>query len=288
MEKLAEYLLTNGLVSQEQLEQALEEQKRSHKELGEILLDMGFVSPQDVGKAWETETGVPYISLVDSEVAPMVAQMLPEQVVRRFTALPIKMQGGKLLVAMPPPLDLSAVDEMKLLTGLKIKPVLATRKELTQAINEHFNITQTTKQALVEMHLQGLAKETEELVEEEFEGESSIARFVNSVIRGAIDAKASDIHLEPQRPEMRVRYRVDGVLRDVLTVPRHIESEIASRIKVMADMDISERRRPQDGHISINANSNMLDLRVSTVPTVKGEKIVMRMLDKNSMHYTYQ
>jgi len=176
------------------------------------------------------------------------------------------------------------MDEIRLLTGLKVKPIIVPEKDLAQAINEHFSIRQTAKQAIIDLRLQGLAQSmgTDEEERPDIE-EAPVVTLVNSIIRGAVNDGASDIHLEPQHPEMRVRYRINGILHDITTIPKYIEPPIVSRIKLLADMDITERRRPQDGHIAIDVEGRQIDLRVSTVLTINGEKIVIRVLNKETM-----
>lgn len=223
------------------------------------------------------------IELTSDTVNPQIAHMLPEEVVRRTNMLPFSIEGDELRVATIEPLDLPGLDEVKLLTGIKVKPIIVPEKELLHAINEQFSIRQTSKQAIVDMRLRELAAEAETNQVEQPDNEEPVVALVDSIIRGAVSDKASDIHLEPQYPEMRVRYRINGILHTIATVPPYISLSVVSRIKLMADMDITERRRPQDGHISTNIEDRQIDLRVSTVLTVNGEKIVMRVLDRESM-----
>lgn len=224
-----------------------------------------------------------YVELGDDMVDVQVTHMIPEEVVRRVNMLPIKIESGQLCVAATMPLDLPGLDEIRLLTGIKVKPVIVTEKELARAISEQFSIRQTSKQAIVDMRLRGLAAATEADQMEQPDIEEPVVELVNSIIRGAISDEASDIHLEPQHPETRVRYRINGILHTITVIPRYISASIVSRIKLMADMDITERRRPQDGHISVDVEGRQIDLRVSTVLTINGEKIVMRVLDKETM-----
>ena len=224
------------------------------------------------------------VNLNDYKVDRQVAQILPEEVVRRLNMLPLEIADNQLYVAAAMPVNLPGMDEIRLLTGLKVKPIIVPEKDLAQAINEHFSIRQTAKQAIIDLRLQGLAQsmETDEEERPDIE-EAPVVTLVNSIIRGAVNDGASDIHLEPQHPEMRVRYRINGILHDITTIPKYIEPPIVSRIKLLADMDITERRRPQDGHIAIDVEGRQIDLRVSTVLTINGEKIVIRVLDKETM-----
>jgi len=223
------------------------------------------------------------ISLGEYKVNRQVARMLPEDVVRQYNVLPIKIEADQIYVATAAPVNPSAMDHVKLQTGLRVKPVIVPEKELARVINEQFSSAQTAKQPIVDMMFRELmaSKAAEEEVQEV--EEAPVVDLVYSIIRGAVGEGASDVHLEPQFPEMRVRYRISGILRDVMTVARSIEPAVVSRIKLLADMDITERRRPQDGHITISADGRHIDLRVSTVRTAGGEKVVIRILDKEAM-----
>ncbi|MGQ9608139.1 MAG: GspE/PulE family protein [bacterium] len=214
-----------------------------------------------------------------------VAQILSEEIVRRINMLPIRIEGEYIYVAASAPVNIPGLDEIKLLTGLKVKPVIVSKNELDRIINSQFSTQQTSKQAIVDMTIQELKtfREVSSPEESMDVDEAPVVALVNSIIRGAVNDNASDIHLEPQFPEMRVRYRINGLLHDVTTVPRYIEPSIISRIKLLADMDITERRRPQDGHITVNVGNKQVDLRVSSILTINGEKIVIRVLDKDTM-----
>jgi type IV pilus assembly protein PilB len=224
------------------------------------------------------------VNLNDYEIDRQVAHILPEEAVRRLNMLPIRIEADQLHIATTAPLNLPGMDEVRLLTGLRVKPIMVSEKDLAHAINEHFSIRQTAKQAIVDIRLQGLAESVDPAQQEQPDiEEAPVVMLVNSIISGAVSDGASDIHLEPQHPEMRVRYRINGILHDITTIPKHIEPSIVSRVKLMADMDITERRRPQDGHIAMDIEDRQVDLRVSTVLTINGEKIVMRVLDKETM-----
>jgi len=230
-----------------------------------------------------TEKGTSF-SLSNYEIDRWITQLLPEQVVRRVKMLPVKVEGDQLYVATTSPINLPAIDEVKLLTGLKVKPIIVSDYELSNSINEQFKAEQTSKQAIVDMAFQELGNSSMTASPEELHGvdEVPVVTLVNSIIRGAVNDGASDIHLEPQFPEMRVRYRINGLLYDITNVPKYIETSIISRIKLLADMDITERRRPQDGHIATNVGRKQIDLRVSSALTINGEKIVIRILDKEN------
>lgn len=284
--RLGDILIQEGLISEADLREALEEQRRTGERLGEILVKRGYITSHQLGKALEKQLGIPYVDLSEVNIHPQVARIIPEEIARRYVCIPVKIERNWLYVAMSPPISLKTVEEIKLQTGLRIRPLIATKTEILRAINHYFSIEQATKQAIIDMRFHELmpGEEEEEDLETQLRiGEDPVIELVDSIISGAINAGASDIHFDPQYPEMRVRYRVDGVLHDVTIIPRYVEPAVVSRVKVMADMDIAERRHPQDGHISIEKDGKQLDIRVSTIMTINGEKVVMRILDKEAL-----
>ncbi|MBU0502270.1 MAG: GspE/PulE family protein [bacterium] len=223
--------------------------------------------------------------LFEKQLSPQVIHMVSEDIVRRFKVLPIKLDGNVLELAMVNPNDLAVIDEIKLLTGSEIRPVPVSEGELLATIDKHFRIEETTKQALIDMRMQGLkeSKDATAVIEEISHSDDPVVKLMDSIIHGAVSARASDIHLEPQEPEMRVRYRVDGILHDVMTIPKHVEPSLVSRAKIISKMDITEKRHPQDGHVSLTFEGKPYDLRVASMPDIAGEKIVLRILDKTQM-----
>ena len=220
----------------------------------------------------------------DYTIERYVAQILPEDVVRRLNLLPVRIENDELQVITVEPLNLPSMDQVKLMTGLKLKPIIVSEKELSRAIGEQFSSGQASKQAIIDMtfHEMEIAQRSDQVTPAELE-EAPVVELVRNIIHEAISDKASDIHLEPQYTEMQVRYRINGLLHDITVVPRNIEPSVVARIKLLSDMDITERRRSQDGHMGVSYNGRRIDLRISTVLTVNGEKVVMRILDKESM-----
>ena len=219
-----------------------------------------------------------------------VVRMISEDVARKYKVIAVKIEENNLYVAMANPANLPLIDELKLFTGCTIKPLKATEKEIMQAITQYYKIEEKSKQALIDMRLAKLKETKGEKtviipIEEGLRRveDLPVVRLVNDIINGGINVKASDIHLEPQDPEMIVRYRVDGILRDIMTIPKHIEPQVVSRVKVLSNMDITERRRPQDGHILLKREGKEYDFRVSSMLTISGEKMVMRIFDKSTM-----
>jgi type IV pilus assembly protein PilB len=228
---------------------------------------------------------IEFINLSPDMIETMVAHLVPFEVADQYNVIPIKREGNQLQVAMSSPSNLPVRDQIEMKTGYKVIPVAATPSAIKRAINYHFDVANITKQAIVSMRMEEDPAGTEqhdEVEREQIRTESSpIAKLVSSIVDGAIDARASDIHIEPQDSEVRVRYRIDGTLRPTLNMPLSVQQEMVSHIKIMADMDISERRVPQDGHISTSRSGQDYDLRVSSLPAIGGEKIVIRILDKS-------
>ena len=229
-----------------------------------------------------------FVNLSPEMIDPMVAHLISHELADRHNAIPLRREGRQLIVAMSSPLDLAARDEIELKTGYGVVPVAATGRAVQQAIHCHFDVANVTKQAIASMRL---TRDTGQRDQDAQEGPLSsgndpITKLVASIIRGAIDAHASDIHMEPQTTELRVRYRVDGMLRRAVDVPTSAQAEVISHVKILAEMDISEKRLPQDGHITLRHEGQEYDLRVSSLPSVGGEKIVLRILDKNASRWS--
>jgi len=283
--RLIERLTREGRLSAAQSAQAQKRSREEGKPLEKILVEMAILSEEERARLLAEELGIPFVSLASQEIDAHIAHLVPEELVRKYNVIPVRLEGNQLFVATSSPEDLAALDEISLVTGYTVRPMVTTEKELSRAISQYFSVQDTTRQELIDIRFEaegpseaGPAIVLEEAAPREREG--PVVRLVNSLIRGAINSRASDIHLEPQHPEMRVRYRIDGILHDIMNVPPAIRDEVVSRVKIMAGLDITERRRPQDGHISIRFRKNEYDLRVSTLLTVDGEKVVLRILEK--------
>lgn len=284
--RLRDILIKEKLIDEKQLAHALEEQRKSPQSLSEILINKSFISSQDLGKALEIQLGVPYISLKNRKIDAKTVHIFPEAIIRRYKAIPVEERNGYLDVAMINPSDLSIIDELKLLSGYKIKPMITTQKEINEVIKYYFD----TKKSVLET-FKGLRRERGVKVKtaEEIEPqphrveEGSVIRTVNSMIAGALADKSSDIHIEPRLKDVRIRYRIDGMLYDVMFLPKHLQMPIISRLKILAKMNIAEQRRPQDGRFASNIEGKDINFRLSTIPTVHGEKMEIRILDKESM-----
>ncbi|MFH1360546.1 MAG: GspE/PulE family protein [Candidatus Omnitrophota bacterium] len=234
------------------------------------------------------QKGFDYIKLSEHELDPQIVHLLPENIARQHKAISVKLEENVLHVAFVSPQDLAARDEIELLTGNRIKPMIALEKEVQQAMNKYYKVDAKSKQDLIDMRIKKMRETQKEAQDSDIKEigkveDIPIVRLVNDFIYGAITAKASDIHLEPQDPEMMVRYRVDGILHDIMKIPKHIEAAVVSRIKVLSNMDITEKRRSQDGHLSIKKDKKDYDFRISTMKAINGEKVVIRILDRSSM-----
>ncbi|MCS6859004.1 MAG: ATPase, T2SS/T4P/T4SS family [Abditibacteriales bacterium] len=287
---LGERLLAAGLLTSDQLAEALQHQKHQGARLGQVVVELGLAKPKDVARVLEEILSIPYVDVSEYPIAPEVVSLVPEWMIRRYCLLPLRLEDNTLEVAMVDPLNLAVVDDLKLLTGYRIAPRLAWEREILQAIDRYFDVRQHAEQAIRDIESERPTETEEELSISQLidlAEASPTVRLVNSIIYGALSQRVSDIHLEPQETHYRIRYRVDGLLRDHLSIPLCHQAAIASRIKVMARLNIAERRRPQDGRIVITHNNKEYDLRISLMPTVLGEKIVIRVLDKSSIQRSF-
>ena len=277
--QLGQILLEEGLLTQEQLDRALEQHRNTPKSLGRVLIDLGFIRERDLVKALAQQVGLDFVDLTEFPIEAAATTLLPETLARRYRALPIAERDGKLLVAMSDPANVYALDDIRSVTGRDVQPVVATASDVEQAIQKYSALGDEVEQLATEA---ASATEGEDLSDVEAAIEDApIVKLVNAIMTQAVTDRASDVHIEPTEKDVRVRFRVDGVLHEVMHSPKNIQNGLLSRLKVMADLNIAERRVPQDGRISMKVASRQLDLRVATLPTVYGEKIVIRILDKS-------
>ncbi|HWH31482.1 MAG TPA: ATPase, T2SS/T4P/T4SS family [Egibacteraceae bacterium] len=280
---LGTILIEAGLVSESQLAAAQDEQAQSGRSLASVLVDGGYVEERDLVRTLAEHLGLEFVELGDRQVDTEAASLVPEQLARRYNVLPLGFaEDGALLVAMSDPSNVLAHDDLRTVTDHEIRPLMATRTDISAAIDRFAGMADAVDDVVGD--LGGDDDEVPDLSQiREIVDDAPIVKFVNALIAKAVTDRASDIHIEPQEREIRVRYRVDGVLHDVTSQSRRIHSGVVSRLKIMADLDIAERRIPQDGRISLRTGGKQIDLRVSTLPTVYGEKVVMRILDKTSI-----
>ena len=301
MSRLGEVLVSETLISQEQLAEALEDQRVNGGRLGSCLVRLGYISEDALTAVLSKQYGVPCINLSYFEVDPDVASLLSLEVARRYQVLPLSRLGSTLTIAMVDPTNVIALDELKFMTGLNIQALVASESQLNDAIKKHFgstydtqietvfrNLTEADDDGKVEV-IEQANEEVDPLSLERESGEAPIVRLVNLILLDSVKRGASDIHLEPYEKELRLRFRIDGVLQTAMNPPLKLRDAITSRIKIMANLDISEKRLPQDGRIRVRlrveGRSKELDFRVSTLPTLFGEKVVMRLLDRENLMF---
>jgi len=293
---IGEILLEQGFISRQQLETALAMQRRGGGHLGTILLEMGAITERQLAQALGIQWGFPYVDLTALEIDPEVVKLVPHALARRHKVIAIGRVNDRLRLAIADPLNVIALDDVRLVTGLDVDPVVAAPEDIQQAIARFYGLGVDMEEVVRQVATQDAAlseakgvngeERAEEITVERLRTmveEAPLVRLVNLIISQAILDGASDIHIEPHRQGIQVRYRIDGVLHDVMTPPKQLQAAIISRIKIMASMDIAERRVPQDGHIHLLIEGREYDLRVSTLPTVYGEKVVLRILDQASM-----
>jgi type IV pilus assembly protein PilB len=280
VKQLGDILLEGGLLTSDQLQQAVSEQQRVGKSLGRVLVELGMVTESQLVASLAQQIGLQFVDLSDYPIDPSAASLVPDAVSRRHNALPIAYDDGRLVVAMADPANVFAMDDIRSITGLEVKPVVATKADVLNAINRLHRMDSDIEDLATTLdvtdELDDLSK-VKEIVDD-----APIVKFVNLLITQAIQDRASDIHIEPAERDMRVRFRIDGVLHEIMRSPKTIQSGVISRLKIMSEINIAERRIPQDGRMSVVANGKKIDLRVATLPTVWGEKVVMRILDNTT------
>jgi type IV pilus assembly protein PilB len=295
--RLGEILVKESLITQEQLQKALDFQRQHGGKLGSCLTKLGFISDDDITSVLSRQYGVPSINLKYYEIDPTVIKLIPQDTAVRYQVIPLSRVGSTLTIAMTDPTNVFAMDDIKFMTGFNVEPVVASESAIAEAIGRFYGAVESDEElSRVMKDLTG-ADEDLELAAEEQEmdaatlekaaEEAPIIKLVNLILTDAVKRGASDIHIEPYETELRVRFRIDGVLQQVMNPPLKLKDAITSRLKIMSKLDISEKRLPQDGRIMIkyrqDGKRKDLDFRVSTVPTIHGEKIVLRLLDKENL-----
>jgi type IV pilus assembly protein PilB len=285
--RIGDILIDRGSITRDQLQQALAVQRENGLKLGEVLVSEGFISAEDLVDAISERLSVPRISLDNVFVDPDVLAILPLDLVKRHRLLPVFKIGDTLTVAMADPLDFIAVDEIRYLTKLKINRAVATYDTIAKAIEEHYSVKDSLEEALSD-----IAKQQESdlrpvvgsvTVDDAVAGEAPVIKYVNLLITQAVKDRSSDIHIEPEEDTVRLRYRINGLLKEEGTPPKSVQSALISRLKIMAGMDVSEQRVPQDGRFTFTSGQGPVDVRVSTLPTIHGEKVVLRLLDRRNL-----
>jgi len=296
--RLGEILVKDSLISADQLKQALDYQKKNGGRLGTCLVKLGLVSDDDITAVLSRQYGVPSINLKFYEVDPTVIKLVPQETAVRYQIVPLSRVGSTLTIAMTDPTNVFAMDDIKFMTGFNVEPVVASETAISEAIHKFYGDVESVEELdKVMKDLTGEDADSLELAGEEAEmdlatlekaaEEAPIIKLCNLILTDAVKRGASDIHIEPYEKEYRVRFRIDGMLQNVMTPPMKLKDAMTSRLKIMSKLDISEKRLPQDGRIMIkylkDGKKKELDFRVSTVPTLFGEKIVLRLLDKENL-----
>lgn len=290
-ERLGDLLVDAGEITEEQLAKALTLQKDTHQRLGEALISAGIITERQLIEALQAQLGIDYIDLSQAEIDPALTKLVPRNLAKRHSMVPVKVRGDELYLAMVDPLNFMAQEEARNAAHRRIVPMISTQVGVNHAISSLYG-TEGARRAIREMqqenergeHVYGaynLAPSASD-IDEEREGQTPTVRLVDNIIERGISERASDIHIEPQEDSVRVRMRIDGVLREEYEIPKELQQSLTSRIKIMCDMDVTERRTPQDGSAIVRLRAKEADLRVSTLPTVYGEKIVIRILDRSS------
>ncbi|HBG22071.1 MAG TPA: type II secretion system protein GspE, partial [Peptococcaceae bacterium] len=276
---LGELLIENGTITKEQLENALQQQNTNEGGrgmLGRTLVQLGYCTEDDIARVVSLQNDVPYVSLETFKIDDAASSLITPEIARRYKALPIGFNNGKLLVAMRYPKDIIAIDDLRIHTGYDFQPVICADSELTAAIERYSRTSVNVEQSAEdEIEIEEVAAEVDD------DAEKPAVRLVNLIFNQAVRAGASDVHIEPQEKSTRVRLRIDGVLHNAMQPPKRLHASLVSRIKVMANMDIAERRVPQDGRVSLKIDDKTVDVRVATLPTAYGEKVTMRLLNRS-------
>lgn len=288
--RLGELLIAAGMITQDDLEQGIALQKGTNKRLGTILLEHGIITEDQLIEALRMQLGIEFVDLTRVNIPVELAQILPKNIARQYKVVPVRLVRDELYLAMEDPLNFYAIEEVRKATHKRVVPMVATSTSIERSIQVLYG-NEGAARAIEEMRREAAEKaDTTEAVEAAFAANrigddtansAPTIRLVNSIIERAVNERSSDIHMEPGEEEMQVRMRIDGVLRDILTIPRELQASVISRIKIMSGMNIAERRIPQDGRFNVRIRDKELDLRISTLPTVYGEKIVARLLDKS-------
>lgn len=306
---IGEYLKNNHIITDKQLKRALETQKKGLEvgrrvRLGQLLVDMGYCTEEQVARALAHISGVPFISLNDLSIDKNAVGLLSAELAAQYQALPIRFNGQYLQVAMLNPSDVIAVDDLRILTGYDIEPVVIADSDLKAAIHnlslsevkgesngrgeEYENIKSTAYSFLYGNSSMDVVDYDDMDIKQDMGSEKPAVQLANQIFVQAVHASASDIHIEPQEKDMRVRFRIDGVMQEAMRQPKEIHPSLVSRLKVMGNMDIAERRIPQDGRMSIKVDDKIIDVRVASLPTAYGEKLTMRLLERNSKLITLE
>ena len=276
--RLGDLLVEAGVITLEQLDYALATKTRDEK-LGDFLIRENYMTEQQLIETLEFQLGVPHIHLNQYAIEPDLMQLVPAALAKRTNIMPIRRDKNKLFIAMADPMDYFAIEEIRMATGCQIETSIAAKDDLYRTLTKYYDLQESMDAALTEL---GVTVPNGENPDEMIDEDSPIVRLVNQIIANGVAQRASDIHFDPQETELKIRYRVDGVLRTERSLPKHMQSVITARVKILGNLNITENRTPQDGRIKSTVNFKPVDIRLSTLPTIYGEKVVMRILDLSS------
>ncbi|MBE0476024.1 MAG: Flp pilus assembly complex ATPase component TadA [Coriobacteriia bacterium] len=278
-QRLGLLLMKAGLVTEGQLNDALEVHRATGSPLGKVLVDLGYATQGAILSVMAQQIGIPYIDFTATRPEPDAVAVVPKELATRYILMPVRIDGSQLMVAMADPQNVLALDDLRIITGYDIKPAISTRDDILVTVEEFYKTAEHTGD--FDGSGEADAVDLEEIGD--MTSDAPTVKLVNFIIHKAVTDRASDIHIEPQEKDLRVRFRIDGVLHEVMRSPKNAQAAVLSRFKIMADMDIAESRKPQDGHCAITSGGRKLDFRVSTLPTVYGERVVLRILRKDSI-----
>jgi type IV pilus assembly protein PilB len=279
---IGELLVEGGVITTEQLDKALAEQRRRGGRIGEVLKSLEYVSEKTMIEFLGRQMGIPHTDLSSVSIDPSLVKIVPETMARRHQVVPLYQEGRDLTVAMVDPLNVFAIDDIRRLTRCEIFPTVATEREVLRAIDRYYSMTESMQEVVRGIDEQKAVEEERPATLEMMAEETPVVKLVNMIILQAVRERSSDIHVEPDADSLRIRYRVDGLLREVMSPPKHLHAGLTSRLKIQAGLDIAEKRVSQDGRFQMTVSGRSLDVRLSTLPTIFGEKIVMRLLDKTA------
>ncbi|MDD3839223.1 MAG: GspE/PulE family protein [Clostridia bacterium] len=287
--RLGEILINAGILTKTQLKQALYKQKETGQKIGKILIDEGMITEQEIIEVLEFQLGIPHVDLMKIMPEIEVVELVPQSIAIKNTLIPIRKVYNKIQVAMSDPLDIFAIEDVRLITGMDVIPVIASERQIISAIKKYYS------QKSAQMAADDLNKEVVLNIQDDLDQQlvqeinSALAvRIVNALIEQAVRRNASDIHIEPFKEDVRIRFRIDGMMREILRHNKQIHPAIITRIKIIGNMDIAERRIPQDGRVEMNIDNKEIDIRVSILPTIHGEKAVLRILDRTNFLKTVE
>ena len=281
-QRLGQLLMRAGIITDKQLADALQVHSATGSPLGRVLVDLGYASQGAILSVMASQIGIAYIDFNEKRPEPAAVAAVPRELAERYTLMPVSIsESGELVVAMADPQNILAIDDLRIVTGFEVKPAISTKEDIMAAIEEHYKVAEHTEDDTFVGTEDMDQSELEQL--KDVTSDAPIVKLVNFIIQKAVAERASDIHIEPQEHGLRVRFRIDGVLHEIMRSPRTVQASIISRFKIMADMDIAESRKPQDGHCAVTISGHSIDFRVSTLPTVYGERVVLRILRKDAI-----